>query len=81
MVLDRRQNQDPRVSRVLPHSPAAEAGVQVGDVLRQVDDTRVQSQQRFHPYDYFIGPGRVVHLLVVRKGNERRLKTPLRRLL
>jgi S1-C subfamily serine protease len=60
-----------RVRIVYPDSPAARAGVQVGDQVMSVDGTPIDSQEAFETVLSTRGPGRPLKLVVRGKGGER----------
>ena len=60
-----------RVRTVYPDSPAARAGVQVGDQVVSVDGTPIDSQEAFETMLSTRGPGRPLKLVVRGKGPER----------
>ena len=60
-----------RVRMVYPGSPAARAGVQVGDQVVSVDGTPIDSQEAFETVLSTRGPGRPLKLSLRGKGGER----------
>ena len=56
------------ISRVLPGSPAAEAGLKAGDVILSLDGKAVASSAELRNRIGLMAPGRKVELGVVRKG-------------
>jgi serine protease Do len=60
-----------RVRMVYPDSPAARAGVQVGDQVVSVDGTPIDSQEAFETVLSTRGPGRPLKLALRGKGGER----------
>ncbi len=62
------------VAKVLPNSPAEEAGIQTGDVILQYNSTQLQSSSMLPP---LVGMSRVdkaANLLILRDGTEREIK-------
>jgi serine protease Do len=60
-----------RVRMVYPDSPAARAGVQVGDQIVSVDAAPIDSQEAFETVLSTRGPGRPLKLALRGKGGER----------
>ena len=68
----------PRVGVVVPNSPAAAAGVQVGDLITSVDDRKITDFKQMVEYVH-LRAGEPMHLTVLRKGVEQSFDvTPLR---
>ena len=65
------------VQRVVPNSPAARAGVQIGDVIRSVDGTVLTDQATLTDQISRKKPGSVVTLEVVRNGKKTNIKVTL----
>jgi regulator of sigma E protease len=55
-----------QVTRVLPDSPAQEAGLQMGDVLISINDMTFVSGQELREYMMALGPDTVVHFQIDR---------------
>jgi C-terminal processing protease CtpA/Prc len=73
---------DQKVMNVLPGSPAAMAGVEIGDVLLQIDGRAPSDNPLLQDDPAFWQPvGTVVHLTVLRAGGMRKVKIRLRDLL
>ncbi|KAB7769142.1 Do family serine endopeptidase [Xanthomonas maliensis] len=66
------------VSRVLPGSAAAAAGVQPGDVILAANDQRVDSAEALHNYEGLQPVGSAVTLDVRRDGKPLKLKATLK---
>jgi len=62
------------IREVAPGGPAAAAGVQVGDVILKISNQPVDSVKRFRSLANGIEKGRMIMLLVVRKGEHRTRK-------
>jgi len=63
-----------RVKSVWPGSPAAEAGLEKGDVLLAVDGRRVDSREDFDTAMTALGPGKSVAVEIRRDGRERTVR-------
>lgn len=66
------------VADVAPESPAATAGVEIGDVLISVNGVHVSSVSQFRSYAYSQRPGDVVHLDLLRDGDIHRADIAMR---
>lgn len=60
-------------------TPAQQAGLRTGDVIRKIDDTSVVNQESFQDYLNHKRPGQSVALSVVREGRETSLPVVLGR--
>ncbi|MGA9185759.1 MAG: PDZ domain-containing protein [Candidatus Acidiferrales bacterium] len=69
------------VTDIVPHSPAAEAGVQKGDVVAGVDDEPAADMSLQDLRNVFREVGRKCKLLLDRKGKELTVTLTLRRLI
>lgn len=58
------------VSRVVPHSPAEKAGLQVGDIIRSVNGEDVRTSTDLPMTIGALAPGKEVELGIWRKGQE-----------
>lgn len=67
------------IVEVIPGSPAEEAGLQVGDLVREVDDRRVSSPHPLAELLSLYRPGDRVTLTVERKGEELEIEVVLGR--
>lgn len=65
------------VTRVLPGSPAAQAGLRPGDVILAVNDRSVFDPEGLRFRFATLGVGGMAHLLVYRDGAKRLLQVPL----
>lgn len=65
------------VTEVVPGSPAEKAGIEPGDVIRQVDGTRIVQPTDLPPLVGNKAPGTEVTLMVFRDGRERNFKLRL----
>ena len=63
-----------RVKSVWPGSPAAEAGLEKGDVVLAVDGRRVDSRDDFETAMTALGPGKSVAVEIRRNGRERAVR-------
>ncbi|WP_331487825.1 Do family serine endopeptidase [Luteimonas endophytica] len=68
------------VNNVLPGSPAEKAGIEVGDVIRAVDDTPVNQSSDLPPIIGNKAPGTRVRLEVFREGRSRDIEVTLSQL-
>ncbi|MCC8362845.1 Do family serine endopeptidase [Lysobacter sp. A6] len=66
------------VTRVYPNSPAAAAGVQVGDVVLSANGQRMDSREALHNFEGLQAVGSEVELDVRRGATPLKLKAPLR---
>ncbi|MBC7225883.1 MAG: PDZ domain-containing protein [Thermoflexales bacterium] len=67
------------IVEVIPGSPAEEAGLQVGDLIREVDGQRVNSTRPLVELLYLYRPGDRVTLTVERDGDELEIRVTLGR--
>ena len=65
------------ISKVMPDSPAAKAGLQVGDIVRSVNGEEVRASSDLPVMVGAIAPGKEVRLGVWRKGEEISVKVQL----
>ena len=65
------------IARVLPGSPAAKAGLQVGDIVRSVNGEEVRASSDLPVMVGAIAPGKEITLGVWRKGKETDIKVQL----
>lgn len=65
------------IARVLPGSPAAKAGLQVGDIVRSVNGEEVRASSDLPVMVGAMAPGKEVTLGVWRKGKETNVKVQL----
>jgi serine protease Do len=68
------------VSQILPDSPAAEAGIEVGDIIIRYGDELVEESSELPRMIGVTAVGKTVDLLVVRKGEPLQLKATIARL-
>jgi serine protease Do len=68
------------VSQILPDSPAAKAGIQVGDIIIRYGDELVEESSELPRMIGVTAVGKTVDLLVVRKGEPLQLKATIARL-
>ncbi len=61
------------VRRVFANSPAARAGLRVGDVIVRADDKPINNGQSFHNIEGLTPLGDVIHLQLLRDGRQRQL--------
>jgi serine peptidase DegS len=64
------QNTGVVVAQVIPHSPAADAGLKVNDVILSVNDYQVQNAEGFQGYIADREPGSHLLLKIIRKNKE-----------
>lgn len=62
------------VREVTPGGPAAEAGVQVGDVLRRIGDSNIASSIDYLRHFFDLGQARRIPLVLEREGKELRVE-------
>lgn len=67
------------IVEVIPGSPAEEAGLQAGDLIREVDGRPVSAARPLSELLSFYRPGDQVTLTVERDGDEREIKVVLGR--
>jgi len=65
-----KQNQGVSVNRVVPDSPAAEAGLKAGDIIMEMDKRKIDSPQQFKNAIAMVEPGTEIQLLIYRDGKE-----------
>ncbi|VEH86346.1 serine protease [Neisseria animaloris] len=65
------------ISKVLPGSPAAKAGLRVGDIVRSVNGEEIRSSSDLPVMVGAIAPGKEVTLGIWRKGKESSVKVQL----
>jgi serine protease Do len=65
------------VSSVQPDGPADDAGVQRGDVITAINDTRVTDSNALRNHVASLKPGTKAHITIVRDGREQRLSATL----
>lgn len=65
------------IARVTPGGPADKAGLRAGDVVTEVNGTRVEDSNAFRNLIASTSPGSEVTLTVVRKGRSEQLKATL----
>lgn len=65
------------VAKIMPNSPAAQAGLQVGDIVRSVNGEEVRASSDLPVMVGAIAPGKEVRLGVWRKGEEIFVKVQL----
>jgi serine protease Do len=68
------------VSQILPDSPAAKAGIEVGDIIIRYGDELVEESSELPRMIGVTAVGKTVDLLVVRKGEPLQLKATIARL-
>lgn len=66
-----------RIVRVMPGSPAAEAGIQTGDVIMQIDGTNVRNPQELIRAVVRKEPGERVNLTLSRNGQRQQITAQL----
>ncbi|MEE8348158.1 MAG: PDZ domain-containing protein, partial [Acidobacteriota bacterium] len=71
------QSRDLRVARVIPESPAAIAGVQIGDVIVAIDDQTIQRRRDLAQAIRWKGSGSQLDLSILRDGQPYQLTTVL----
>ncbi len=62
------------ISRVLPGSPAEQAGLKTGDVITAVADRPVDSRESFTTYSATLASGQPVSLTIARDGSSRKVQ-------
>lgn len=65
------------VNEVIEESPAAQAGIEVGDIIRKFDGKEVTGIREFVDMVRDTEPGTRVKLLVVRKGQEKQIEAQI----
>jgi len=65
------------VGDVTAGTPAAEAGVQRGDVIREIDGQKIEDSNQLRFKVAMIPPGTIVHLKLIRDGNDRTVAVKL----
>jgi hypothetical protein len=81
MQFVRTQDGPLEVTRVVPGSPADEAGIAAGDVILAVDGTPAGDQDGDDLFGWLREEGRVMTLRLAREGTEREVTLALRRLI
>jgi S1-C subfamily serine protease len=66
-----------QVSIVVPSSPAEEAGVQIGDVIAEVDGNRVTESRPLDEHILRYQPGDRIRLTILRNGSRQRINVRL----
>ena len=64
------QGEGVKIDSLVPGSPAEQAGLQAGDVLIQLDDTRLADLRAFSNFLKTLAPGQSVAAVVIRDGEE-----------
>ena len=77
VMLSHYENQGLTVERVLPGSPASQAGLREEDVIRKLNDKQVKDVSSFLECIEDIGPGSDVVLVVDREGEEQTINAQL----
>lgn len=72
------QTQGALVARVYPDSPAAKAGIKVGDVITRLDDQAVSDSDSLHNIEGLLPVGRPVHVELRRDGKPLRVSVVLK---
>ncbi|HJQ37091.1 MAG TPA: trypsin-like peptidase domain-containing protein [Thermoanaerobaculia bacterium] len=62
------------ISRVLPGSPAEQAGLKTGDVITAVAERPVDSRESFTTYTATLASGQPVNLTIARDGSSRKVQ-------
>ena len=62
------------VARIVPQSPAAEAGLRVGDIIREINDETVSNTAGFLSQIARVEPGTQAMLRILRGGKARRIE-------
>lgn len=65
------------VAEIMPNSPAAQGGLQQGDIILQYNDTPVKNLQKFRNEIALMNPGEAIQLKVLRNGKTIQLAFPL----
>ena len=73
------RNHGALVAEVVPGGPAAEAGVSRGDLIVSLDGRQVNESTPFHHMVAEMPVGRIVPVVVVRDGQERRVMVRIAR--
>ena len=61
-----KRNQGALVTKVVPASPVAKAGMRVKDIIESVDSTLIHSSAQLHNMLGLVRPGTMIHLTVLR---------------
>ena len=70
----------PRVTFVVPSSPASRAGLQTGDLIVRAGDQRINDSQSFDHLIHKFAPGDTVNVVVLRQNHEVSVRAILGRL-
>ena len=70
----------PRVTFVVPSSPASRAGLQTGDLVVRAGDERINDSQSFEHLIHRFAPGDTVNVVVLRQNHEVSVRAVLGRL-
>jgi serine protease Do len=77
VLLGEKEDEGVRVVRVFPESPAANAGVKRGDILRSLNDEKVESAEAAQQVLEQMKPDEKVQLHITRDGQEQTLEATL----
>ena len=77
VMLSHNENEGLTVERVLPGSPASQAGLREEDLIRKLNDKRVKDVSSFLECIEDIGPGSDVVLVIDREGEEQTINAQL----
>jgi serine protease Do len=69
----------PRVTFIVPNSPASQAGLRTGDLIVQAGDQRIKDSQSFDHLIHKFAPGDTVNVVVLRESREISVRTVLGR--
>ena len=65
------------ITEIIPHSPAAKAGLKVKDVIIAYNNKKVKSASELKTYILLTKPGSVITLTVIRNGKVKKIKVKI----